>query len=307
MPVLRIATRKSRLALWQAEHVRDRLLQAHRDLQVEFVAISTQGDRTLNVPLATFGGKGLFLKELEQALLDGHADVAVHSMKDVTVNLPDGLDIAVVLKRGNPNDALVSNRYAELNAMPAGARLGTCSLRRKCLVRERFPLLEVIDLRGNVNTRLARLDEGKFDAIILAAAGLERLGFPKRIRAQLDNEVFLPAVGQGVIGIECRTDDTHSIELLRPLHDVQTATELAAERATNAALQGGCNLPLAVFAELGHDRLDVRGMVGLPDGSRVLRESLSGTAADAAALGTELASRLIARGADLILRAVYAG
>jgi len=307
MAALRIVTRKSRLALWQAEHVRDRLLQAHPDLHVEFVAISTQGDRTLDVPLAAFGGKGLFLKELEQTLLDGRADVAVHSMKDVTVKLPDGLDIPVVLKRGNPNDALVSNLYAELSAMPAGARLGTCSLRRKCLIRERFPTLEVVDLRGNVTTRLARLDEGIFDAIILAAAGLERLGIAERIRGQLDNKVFLPAVGQGVIGIECHEDDRRSIELLQPLHDARTATELAAERAANAALQGGCNVPLAVFAEVRNDRLDVRGMVGLPDGSRVLRESLSGAAADAAALGTELASRLIARGADQILRAVYAG
>ena len=301
--LIRIATRKSPLALWQAEEVSRRLRQAHPGLQVELVTMTTQGDRILDTPLARIGGKGLFVKELEQGMLEGRADIAVHSMKDVPLAFPDGLGLAVVLDREDPRDAFVSNRYPGLSALPQGARVGTSSLRRQCQLRARRPDLTLHDLRGNVGTRLRRLDEDEYDAIILAAAGLKRLGLANRITAILAPEESLPAVGQGAIGIECRADDDAVRELLAPLDDPATRTRVSAERAFNARLNGGCQVPIAGYAELlAHDRLRLRGLVGTPDGRTMVADEVSGPAAQAEALGAALADRLLARGAGEMLR-----
>lgn len=305
MKVLRLGTRQSQLALWQAEHVRARLMLIHPDLAVELVKITTAGDRILDRSLAKVGGKGLFIKELEQGLLERSIDLAVHSMKDVTVTLPPGLHIAVIGERADPRDAFVSRNYPDLTALPAGARLGTSSLRRACQLRAAYPHLEVVPLRGNVNTRLARLDNGDFDAVVLAAAGLKRLGLEDRIRGYLDPEVSLPAVGQGAIGIECRIDDAETNRVLAPLNDAATWTCVAAERAFNARLEGGCQVPVAAYAVLDGERLILRGMVGEPDGSRLLRDTIEGPAAEAEALGARLAEVLLARGAKRILDKVY--
>ncbi len=306
MNCLRIGTRKSPLALWQAEHVRARLRVLHPDLDVELVTMTTEGDKLLDAPLAKVGGKGLFIKELEQALFDDRADIAVHSLKDVTVTLPEGLILAVIGEREDPRDALVSNRYDTLAALPAGSRIGTSSLRRTCQLRAAFPQLEIVGLRGNVNSRLAKLDAGEFDAILLAAAGLKRLGFESRIRATLAPEVLLPAVGQGAICIECRADDTRTQALIAPLHHQATAVRVAAERALNARLEGGCQVPIAAFAELDDDLLRLRALVGEPDGSRVIRGEIEGEAARAGELGEHLADELLALGARRILDGVYA-
>jgi len=306
MKILRIATRKSQLALWQANHVRAQLLERHRNLKVELIEMTTQGDRTLDVPLATVGGKGLFLKELERALLEERADIAVHSMKDVTVTLPDGLDVPVICERSDPRDAFVSNKHSNLRGMPGGARVGTCSLRRRCLCKERFPEFDVIELRGNVNTRLKRLDAGDFEAIILAVCGLQRLGLSSRIREQLNADEFIPAVGQAAIGIECRVDDAATLDLVSPLNHPASAITVRAERAANAALNGGCHVPVAVHARLTGTRLKIRGMVGMPDGSQVLRDELDGSVDDAEATGQRLGERLLELGAGSILKAVYA-
>ncbi len=305
MTTLRIATRKSPLALWQAEHVRARLAALHPGLAIELVTMTTEGDKILDAPLAKVGGKGLFIKELEHALLTQRADIAVHSLKDVTVTLPDGLVIPVIGEREDPRDALVSNKFASLAALPAGSKVGTSSLRRQCQLRALYPSLEVITLRGNVNTRLAKLDAGEFDAILLAAAGLKRLGFETRIRAALAPEVMLPAVGQGAICIECRADDDATRQLIAPLHHVPTATCVAAERALNARLEGGCQVPIAAHATLDGDGLELRALVGEPDGSHILRGEVRGDAARAEALGTDLADMLLARGARRILDKVY--
>jgi hydroxymethylbilane synthase len=302
---LRISTRKSPLALWQAEHVRARLVAAHPGLEVELVTMSTAGDRILDAPLAKVGGKGLFIKELEQALLDGRADIAVHSLKDVTVTLPDGLHIPVIGEREDPRDAFVSNKFDMLVALPNGARVGTSSLRRTCQLRARYPQLEIVSLRGNVNSRLAKLDGGEFDAIILACAGLKRLGLGERIRTELPPEILLPAVGQGAICIECRSGDTRVEQLIAPLHHHDTALRVAAERALNARLEGGCQVPIAAFAELNADVLHLRALVGEPDGSHVIRGEIEGDATRAAALGVDLANELLARGARTILDKVY--
>ena len=240
---LRIATRKSQLAMWQAEYVRDRLMAAHSGLEVELVPLSTKGDKILDTPLSKIGGKGLFVKELEDAMLDGRADIAVHSMKDVPVEFPDGLGLAVICEREDPRDAFVSNHYDSIDDLPQGAVLGTCSLRRQAQVRERRPDLKIVDLRGNVNSRLAKLDDGQFDAIILAAAGLKRLGFDDRIRRAMPPEESLPAVGQGAVGIECRLDDVRTIEFLQCLKHDDTTTRVLAERAMNNRLEGGCQVP----------------------------------------------------------------
>lgn len=302
---LRIATRKSRLALWQAEHVAAQLRHFHPDLQVELVGMTTQGDRVLDSPLAKIGGKGLFVKELEQGMLDGDADIAVHSMKDVPAELPEGLTIETILTREDPRDAFVSNQFDDLEALPQGARVGTSSLRRRCQLAKLRPDLQIFDLRGNVNTRLEKLDRGDFDAIILACAGLRRLELGERIRAALEPEVMLPAVGQGAIGIECRSDDSRVRELLAPLNDPKTHVRVRAERAMNHRLEGGCQVPIAAHAELGHGVIVLRGLVGRPDGSEVVEGVISGRPDDAEELGVVLAEDLLSRGADDILRALY--
>ena len=307
MPLtVRIATRKSPLALWQAEHVASALRAAHRGIAVEVVGMSTQGDKILDTPLAKIGGKGLFVKELEQGLLEHRADIAVHSMKDVPVELPAGLHIAAIMAREDPRDALVSDRVERIADLPEGARVGTSSLRRQCQLAARRPDLEILPLRGNVNTRLRKLDEGEFDAILLASAGLKRLGFQARIRALLPIEESLPAIGQGAIGIECRTDDVATEALLAPLHHADTAACVEAERALNRGLHGGCQVPIAGHATLRDGYLTVRGLVGEPDGSLVLRDELRGAVAGASALGEALAGRLLFRGADRILARLYA-
>jgi len=303
---LRIATRKSPLAMWQAEHVAARLLEAHPGLEVELVTFTTQGDKILDTPLAKIGGKGLFVKELERAMLDGDADIAVHSMKDVPVDLPTGLYLPVIMQREDPRDAFVSNDYKDFNDLPQGARLGTSSLRRQCQLKEARPDLEILDLRGNVNTRLAKLDAGDYDAIILACAGLKRLGFDDRIRASMSPEVSLPAIGQGAIGIECRNDDANTNNLIAVLDDAETHICVDAERAMNARLGGGCQVPIAGFAELKDEQLQLRGLVGRVDGSEILRSAIFGQPSEAASMGTALAEELLARGADTILEALYA-
>lgn len=298
---IRIATRKSPLALWQAEHVRDRLLALHPGLQVELLKMSTQGDRILDSPLAKIGGKGLFVKELEQGMLDGRADLAVHSMKDVPAELPDGLCLGAILDREDPRDAFVSRQYSSVDDLPEGARVGTSSLRRQCQLRARRPDLQILDLRGNVGTRLGKLDAGDYDAIVLACAGLKRLGLSARITHALTAEEMLPAIAQGVIGIECRVDDARVRGLIGPLNHVETGQRTAAERAMNATLAGGCQAPVAGYSLLHDGVIELRGLVGQPDGSKVIRGDVSGAAEQAEALGKQLAEDLLARGARSIL------
>ncbi|HET6724833.1 MAG TPA: hydroxymethylbilane synthase [Gammaproteobacteria bacterium] len=296
-PVICIATRKSALALWQAEHVAQ-LLRAHDpSAQVELLPLSTRGDEITDRPLATVGGKGLFTKTLEAALVDGRADLAVHSLKDVPAELPPGMRLAAVVARGDPRDAFVSVNYPDFDALPRGARVGSSSLRRQCQLKNRRPDLDVVPLRGNVGTRLAKLKRGDFEAIILAAAGLKRLGREDEITTCLAPEVSLPAVGQGTIAIECRDDAPEVLAALADLNDAPTWTRTVAERALNRRLQGSCQVPLAGFAELEGDRLTVRGLIGAPDGSRVLRAERSGAASDAEQLGAALAEDLLAQGA----------
>lgn len=303
---LRIATRKSPLALWQANHVRDALLLRNPGLQVELVTMSTQGDKILDTPLAKVGGKGLFVKELETGMLEGRADIAVHSMKDVPVDFPDGLGLAAVLPREDPRDILISNNYSCLDDLPVGARVGTSSLRRQCQLRARRPDLSIFDLRGNVNTRLAKLDDGDYDAILLAAAGVKRMGWEKRITEFLQPEHFIPAIGQGAIGIETRMDDERVRSLADQLNDQQTATRIRAERALNSALQGGCQVPIAGYSELSHGVILLRALVGRPDGTQLVQGVISGKPEDAEELGQVLADDLLSRGAREILAAVYA-
>lgn len=303
--LLRIATRKSPLALWQAEFVRAELEHLHTGLRVELLTFTTQGDRILDTPLAKIGGKGLFVKELEVALLDGRADIAVHSMKDVPMDFPEGLGLLAIGAREDPRDAFVSNRFASLDDLPVAAVVGTSSLRRQCQLRHRRPDLVIRDLRGNVNTRLARLDAGDYDALILASAGLKRLGFHARIRSNLAPEVSLPAVGQGALGIEARLGDVRINALLAPLNHADTSVCVRAERAMNRRLQGGCQVPIAGFAEVRDDGLYLRALVGSVDGREILVDELWGPRAEAEALGERLAERLLAAGAGRILQAVY--
>ncbi len=305
MKTIRIGTRKSPLALWQAEYVRTHLLRQFPHIQVELVKMTTQGDIILDTPLAKVGGKGLFVKELEQALLEGRVDLAVHSIKDVPVTLPAGLHMPVICERADPRDAFVSTAYAGLAQLPAGARVGTSSLRRQCQLRAAYPEVHIVDLRGNVNTRLAKLDTGEYDAIILAAAGLTRLGLSARIRAIIEPDASLPAVGQGAVGIECRIDDADINQLIAPLHHAPSAMCVRAERALNLHLEGGCQVPIGGFAVLQGDALHLRGLVGDPDGSRILRADIRGPAHAGEQLGRTLADDLLARGARQILDAVY--
>jgi hydroxymethylbilane synthase len=302
---LRIATRKSALALWQAEFVKAQLLHFHPELNVELVPMSTQGDIILDTPLAKIGGKGLFVKELEQAMLDGRADIAVHSMKDVPVEFPEGLELHTICEREDPRDAFVSNQYKQLDELPQGAVVGTSSLRRQCQIRALRPDLDIRDLRGNVNTRLAKLDNGDYDAIILAAAGLLRLEMPERIASYIEPEQSLPANGQGAVGIECRSDDAQTKAYLAPLEHAVTRTRVLAERAMNRRLEGGCQVPIGAYAEVEGDQVTLRGLVGAVDGSEILRDEVSGASADAEQLGVELAEKLLAQGADKILAEVY--
>ncbi|SDA47403.1 hydroxymethylbilane synthase [Pseudomonas sp. NFPP33] len=302
---IRIATRKSALALWQAEHVKARLEQAHPGLKVSLVPMVSRGDKLLDAPLAKIGGKGLFVKELETALLENEADIAVHSMKDVPMDFPEGLGLYCICEREDPRDAFVSNTYASLDALPAGSVVGTSSLRRQAQLLARRPDLKIQFLRGNVNTRLAKLDAGEYDAIILAAAGLIRLGFEDRIRSSISAEDSLPAGGQGAVGIECRSADSDVHALLAPLHHRDTALRVTAERALNKHLNGGCQVPIACYALLEDDQLWLRGLVGQPDGGLLLRAEDRAASSDAEALGVRVAEALLAQGADAILQAVY--
>jgi hydroxymethylbilane synthase len=292
--------------MWQAEHVAAALRSAHPGIEVEILGMTTQGDKILDTPLAKIGGKGLFVKELEHGMLNGDADIAVHSMKDVPVDLPDGLHLAVIMQREDPRDAYVSNHHAGLSALPEGARVGTSSLRRQCQLSDRRPDLEILPLRGNVNTRLRKLDDGEYDAIILAAAGLKRLGFAERIRDFITIEDSLPAIGQGAIGIECRSDDQRINELLAPLHHAATAACVSAERAMNQRLEGGCQVPIGGHAILDDGQIHLRGLVGTVDGSEIIRAEIRGPEADAEQLGKTVAEELLDHGAAAILRELYA-
>ena len=305
MKTLKIATRQSPLALWQAEFIRSSLEARYADLKVELVTFVTQGDKILDTPLAKIGGKGLFVKELEAALLDGRADLAVHSMKDVPMALPEGLSLAVICEREDPFDAFVSNSYAHFDDLPQGAKVGTSSLRRKCQILKQRPDLDIIDLRGNVGTRLSKLDAGLYDAIILASAGLKRLGLAERIRHTLPASVSLPAVGQGALGLECRANDQQVLDLIQPLLHAETSACVRAERAFNAYLEGGCQVPIAGYATLNDEQIHIEGRVGSVDGASLLIAELSGSVADAEQLGETLAKRLLDLGAGELLRALH--
>ena len=306
MPDLKIATRKSPLALWQAEHVASALRARNPGLDVELVAMRTSGDRMLDAPLARIGGKGLFIKELERALLDGRADAAVHSMKDVPVELPPGLHLPVVMARADPRDALVSVRFGALGALPPGATAGTSSLRRRCQLAALRPDLRIENLRGGVDTRLRRLDDGDFDAIVLAVSGLERGGHGARVTEVLDVATMLPAAGQGALGIECRRGDARVEALIAPLACPRSSACVLAERAFNRRLEGGCQVPIAAYATLEDGGMTLRGLVASLDGARVLRAQVRGRAEDAEPLGAEAAAAVLEQGAGEILERIYA-
>jgi len=305
MPLIKIATRKSPLALWQAEHVGKLLRTAHPTVDVELVTMVTQGDKILDTPLAKIGGKGLFVKELEQGMLNGDADIAVHSMKDVPALLPDGLEIDAILSREDPRDAFVSNSYASIDELPQGAVVGTSSLRRQCQLLNQRPDLHIKSLRGNVNTRLQKLDDGDYDAIILAAAGLIRLGFESRIKTSIPVNTMLAAIGQGAIGIECRIDDLATKTLIACLNDPETAIRVRAERAMNLTLEGGCQAPIAGHARIKGELLRLHGLVAEPDGSVMITEQLEGPIEEAEQMGITVANRLLAGGAKAILDKLY--
>jgi len=306
MTTLRIATRKSPLALWQAEHVGSLLRKNFPDLEIALLPMATEGDKLLDAPLAKVGGKGLFIKELERSLLAGDADIAVHSLKDVPMEIPDGLALPVFLARGDPHDGLVCQHHDSLAALPAGARVGTSSLRRKCQLLATRPDLRVLTVRGGVQTRLAKLDAGDFDALLLAVAGLRRLGLGQRVVEVLAPEVILPAVGQGVLGIECRRGDEDAESLIATLHDADSADRVAAERAMNRKLGGGCQVPIAGFAELDGEELSLRALVASTDGRRVLRAHGRAPRDQGELLGGSVADDLLSQGAGEILAEVYA-
>ena len=298
---IRIATRKSPLALWQANFVKQNLLLAHKDLKVELIPMVTQGDIILDSPLSKIGGKGLFVKQLEQAILNNEADIAVHSIKDIPAQFPEGLMLAAICQRDEVRDAFVANKYASLNDLPEGAIVGTSSLRRQCQLRSHFPHLIIKDLRGNVGTRLNKLDDGQYDAIILASVGLKRLSLEHRITQYIDTDLILPAVGQGAIGIESRTDDKQILDIISVLDDKKSRACIQAERAMNNALQGGCQVPIAGYCRLNNDELMLQGLVGRVDGSKIIKQQITGFINEAESLGEKLAKQLLNQGADLIL------
>ena len=304
--MIRIATRKSPLALWQAEFVKAELEKFHPGLQVELVPMSTKGDKILDTPLAKIGGKGLFVKELEVAMLENRADIAVHSMKDVPMEFPEGLGLEVICEREDPQDAFVSNQYASIDELPQGAIVGTSSLRRQCQLKAKRPDLDIRDLRGNLGTRLGKLDDGQYDAIILASAGLIRLEMPERIAQKIPAKWILPAGGQGAVGIECRIDDEATKKLLAPLNHPETAIRVKAERAVNNRLQGGCQVPIGAFANVQGDDVHIEALVGALDGSEIIQKQISGPKENAEQLGTEIAEQLLSAGADKILEEVGA-
>lgn len=303
-PQLVIASRESALAMWQAEYIAARLRALYPQMVVSILGMTTQGDQILDSPLSKIGGKGLFVKELETAMDEGRADIAVHSMKDVPMNLPEGFALAAIGQREDPRDALVSNQFDSLDALPHGARVGTSSLRRESQLRARFPYLVIEPLRGNVQTRLRKLDEGQYDAIILAAAGLKRLGLGERIRTELPPEQSLPAVGQGALGIECLASRTDLFALLAPLNDVDTADCVNAERGMSRTLGGSCQVPLGGYAEIVDGQIHLRGFVAEVDGSRIISGNVTGERDQAEMLGAALAEQLISQGADKILAAL---
>ena len=305
MSQLSIATRKSPLAMWQAEFVKRQLLEQHPHLSIDLIGMSTQGDVLLDVPLAKIGGKGLFIKELEEQMLAGNAHLAVHSMKDLPAVLPEGFAIGAVMTRHNPLDAFVSNTYACLDDLPQGAIVGTSSLRRKSQLLAIRPDLQLQDLRGNIQTRMRKLDEGQYDAIILAAAGLERMGLPERIRSVIAAEVCLPAVAQGALAIEVLAKDASTQAFVDCLNDESTLACVRAERAMNAALEGGCQVPIGSYAIWQGDQIWLRGLVASLDGQTIIRGERKGAAADALWMGEDLAQELLAKGAKSILDAVY--
>ena len=302
---LRIATRKSPLALWQAEHVKAQLMDAHAGLNVELVTFTTKGDKILDTPLAKIGGKGLFVKELETAILEGKADIAAHSIKDVPMEFPEGLFLSTILEREEPCDAFVSNTFDSVQNLPEGAIVGTCSLRRKCQLLSKRPDLIIKDLRGNVNSRLEKLDNGDYDAIVLACAGLVRLEMANRIKQRISSSWILPAVGQGAVGLEAREGDIETLELISVLQHEDTTDRITAERALNKRLQGGCQVPIASYAMLDGDTLHLQALVGEPDGSLIIQGDISGHRNDAEELGEKLADDLLSRGAKEILEKLY--
>lgn len=298
---LRIATRKSPLALWQANYVKFALEAAHPQLHIDVMGLLTEGDKLLATSISLIGGKGLFVKELEQAILERRADIAVHSIKDMTTTYLNGLTLAAVCKRDDPRDVFISNRFASLEELPAGATVGTSSNRRACLLRALYPKVNVVNLRGNVGTRLRKLDEGHFDAIILAAAGLNRLKETTRLQSILDPDPWVPAVGQGAIGIECREDDHQIVEYLTALEDQESRICITAERSMNEALNGGCQLPIGAYAYIADNRLYLSGMVGDANNRRLLYQKLNGSPLEPEYLGEQVAKSLLDQGADKIL------
>ena len=299
-----IASRESALALWQAEFIKRWLIELYPQSEISILGMTTRGDQILNISLSKIGGKGLFIKELEQAMAEGRADIAVHSMKDLPMNMPPGFALAAIAEREDPRDAFVSNHYKSLDTLPAGSVVGTSSLRRESQLRARFPYLQVQPLRGNVQTRLRKLDEGQYAAIILAAAGLKRLGLADRITTVLSPELSLPAVGQGALGIECLSERTDLIELMKPLHHIKTGQCVESERAMSRELGGSCQVPLGGFAEIIEGKLVLRGFVASPDGSRMLSTQLNGDPTKGETMGVHLAKDLKAQGADEILDAL---
>ena len=303
--ILKIATRQSPLALWQANFIKNRLEDLYPQIKIKLISMVTKGDVILDTPLAKIGGKGLFVKELENALLEKCADIAVHSMKDVPMQFPKGLSLSVICKREDPRDAFVSNKYQSLDELPQGSIVGTSSLRRQCQLKQLRPDLDIRSLRGNVGTRLTKLDNGDYDAIILAAAGLIRLGMPNRITSFIETTQFLPAAGQGAVGIECRSDDAAVQALLAPLADPETTACVLAERAMNAHLQGGCQVPIGGYAVLENGHIYLRALVGALDGSKIIYAEGKNTLENAEILGVQIAEKLLAQGADRILADVY--